>query len=48
MSEYITPGTIDPSSYSLYSILASVEKNFGLPLLGNAQTQNPLGAGMGF
>ncbi len=47
MSEYITPGTVDPSSYSLYSILASVEKNFGLPLLGNAQTQNPLGPGMG-
>ncbi len=48
MSQYITPGTVDQTRYSLYSILASIENNFGLPLLGNAATQSPLGPGMGF
>jgi phosphatidylinositol-3-phosphatase len=48
MSAYITPGTQDSAAYSDYSVLGAIEKMWGLPLLGKAQTATPLGAGMGF
>jgi hypothetical protein len=48
MSATITPGTVVASAYSHYSVLAAIERMWGLPLLGRAQTVTPLGPGMGF
>jgi hypothetical protein len=38
LSPFIAPGTTSSASYNHFSALASIEKNFGLPLLGEAQT----------
>ncbi|MGN6378209.1 MAG: alkaline phosphatase family protein [Gaiellales bacterium] len=48
MSAWITPGTLDATRYSDYSVLASIESMWNLPLLGRAQTAKPLGPAMGF
>jgi hypothetical protein len=34
MSEYVTPGSGDGRTLSVYSMLASAETMWGLPLLG--------------
>jgi hypothetical protein len=38
LSPFIAPGTTTSTSYNHFSALASIENNFGLPLLGEAQT----------
>jgi hypothetical protein len=38
LSPFIAPGTTTSTSYNHFSALASIEANFGLPLLGEAQT----------
>jgi phosphatidylinositol-3-phosphatase len=48
MSEYVTPGSGDGRTLSVYSMLASIETMWGLPLLGNAQTAPLLGQAYGF
>jgi phosphatidylinositol-3-phosphatase len=47
-SAYITPGTVDATRYTPYSMLAAIETMDGLPLLGRAATATPLGPAMGF
>jgi hypothetical protein len=41
----ITPGTIDVTPYTHYSVLAAIESVYGLPLLGGAQTATPIPLG---
>jgi hypothetical protein len=48
MSEYVSPGSGDGRTLSTYSMLASIETMWGLPLLGNAQTAPLLGQPYGF
>jgi hypothetical protein len=48
MSEYVAPGSGDGRTLSVYSMLASIESMWGLPLLGNAQTAPLLGQAYGF
>ena len=48
MSEYVAPGSGDGRTLSTYSMLASIETMWGLPLLGNAQTAPLLGPAYGF
>jgi hypothetical protein len=38
LSPFIAPGTTTTNSYNHFSALASIEDNFGLPRLGEAQT----------
>jgi hypothetical protein len=38
LSPFIKPGTVTTTPYNHYSTLASIEKIFGLPLLGEART----------
>jgi hypothetical protein len=47
-SAYITPGSVDATRYTPYSVLASIEAMDGLPPLGQAATATPLGPAMGF
>jgi phosphatidylinositol-3-phosphatase len=48
MSEYVAPGSGDGRTLSTYSMLASIETMWGLPLLGNAQSAPLLGQTYGF
>jgi hypothetical protein len=48
MSEYVAPGSGDGRTLSVYSMLASIESMWGLPLLGNAQSAPQLGSAYGF
>jgi phosphatidylinositol-3-phosphatase len=38
----VVPGSVDPTPYTHYSILAAIEARYGLPALGGAQTANVL------
>jgi phosphatidylinositol-3-phosphatase len=38
----VVPGSVDPTPYSHYSILAAIEARYGLPALGGAETANVL------
>ncbi|HEV2361548.1 MAG TPA: alkaline phosphatase family protein [Acidimicrobiales bacterium] len=40
----IKPGTTESTPYNHYSLLATIEESFGLPLLGAAKTAHPLSA----
>jgi acid phosphatase len=38
----VVPGSVDPTPYTHYSILAAIEARYGLPALGGAETANVL------
>jgi acid phosphatase len=38
----VVPGSIDPTPYTHYSILAAIESRYGLPAFGGAETANVL------
>jgi len=38
----VVPGSVDPTAYTHYSILAAIEARYGLPALGGAQIANVL------
>jgi hypothetical protein len=38
----VVPGSVDPTPYTHYSILAAIESRYGLPALGGAETANVL------